>query len=314
MPDWQQTLLESLKTKPQQGQKFFEAGLSLDIVSQIQDCRILTVFVHDKVSAEIIAQLPNLKLIITRSTGFDHIDLKASKTRNIVVENVPNYGSETVAEFAFALLLALTRHVPTISTRSNDFDFNYSDLQGLDLNGKTIGILGSGKIGRNMIQIAKGFDLKVVVFDIFPDRDLAKSLDFEYCDLDQVLENADILSLHLPFTPETKVLFSRQNLSKVKTGCIFINVARGNLITNQNLAWALKTGVFSACGLDTIEDEEKLFLGQATDLQRDILNNPKVIFSPHCAYFTTEALERILTTTTQNIVDFESGKIGNQVN
>ncbi len=314
LPLWQHTLLEN----PTQlnrivNQKFFEQGLNLDILSQIQDCEILTVFVFDKVTSQIMEQLPNLKLIVTRSTGFDHIDLEAARARNIVVKNVPNYGSETVAEFAFGLLLSAVRHIPAIANCSRNFDFDYSRLQGLDLNGKVIGIFGSGKIGRNMIQIAKGFDMKVLVYDIFQDQNLAQTLGFEYCELDQVLSEADILSLHLPFSIETKNLLSRENLIKIKKACVFINVARGNLITNENLVWALDQGVFSACGLDTLEDEEKLFLGEATNLQRKILENPNVIFSPHCAYYTQEAVLRILETTTQNIKDFENGKNTNQV-
>jgi D-lactate dehydrogenase len=293
---------------------FFENSIQESDLSLIRDCEIISVFVHDVVDQKIIDSLPNLKLIVTRSTGFDHIDTKYAKSKNIPVCNVPAYGSDTVAEFAFALLLAITRHIPQITHRSKDLNFKYLDLQGSDLNGKTIGVLGSGKIGRNMIQMAKGFDLKIVVYDIFQDENLAKTYDFEYLPLDEVLSQSDILSVHLPYTKETENLFSRENLSKIKPGCIFLNVARGNLISNENLAWALQEGIFSACGLDTIEDEHKLFEGNATELQLEILKDPRVIFSPHCAYYTKEALQRIIDTSVKDIQEFLGGNVLNQVN
>lgn len=311
VPTWQS---DYIKAKSSDDNIFFTQNIAEVKLEEIQNVEIISVFVHDIVNSEIIDRFSNLKLIVARSTGFDNIDIKYAKSKNIVVSNVPAYGSETVAEFAFALLLAAVRHTYNIIDRSKVLDFHYSDLQGSDLNGKTIGVLGSGKIGRNIIQIAKGFNLKVVVYDIFQDGNLAKTYDFEYLSLDEVLRKSDILSLHLPLTKETENLFSLENLSKIKKGCIFLNVARGNLISNQNLAWALREGVFSACGLDTIEDENKLFEGNATDLQLEILQSPKVIFSPHCAYYTKEALQRILDTSMANIQGFLNENIINRVN
>jgi len=310
LPIWQQ---DYLKTKLNSQNIYFLENISEIDTTKLQDASVISVFVHDQVTKEIIDTLTDLKLIVTRSTGFDHIDIEYAKSKNIAVCNVPAYGSDTVAEFAFALLLSITRHIPEIIDRSKSFDFKYLDLQGKDLNGKTLGVFGSGKIGRNMIQMAKGFDLKVIVYDIFKDENLAKLYDFKYVSLDEILANSDILSLHLPFTKETEHLFSRENLNKIKKGCILINVARGNLISNENLAWALENGIFSACGLDTIEDEEMLFTGQPTELQKQILTNPKVIFSPHCAYYTKEALQRILDTSVSNIEAYLKGEAHNKV-
>jgi len=311
IPTWQS---DYIKARLSDDNIFYTQNIAEVNLDEIQEAEIISVFVHDMVTAEIINRLPNLKLIVARSTGFDNIDIEYAKSKNIAVCNVPAYGSDTVAEFAFALLLALVRHIPAIIDRSKDLNFKYLDLQGTDLSGKTIGVLGSGKIGRNMIQMAKGFDLKIVVYDIFQDENLAKTYDFVYLPLDDVLQQSDILSLHLPLTKETEDLFSRENLSKIKKGCIFLNVARGNLISNQNLAWALREGIFSACGLDTIEDENKLFEGNATELQLEILNNPKVIFSPHCAYYTKEAMHRILDTSIADIEGFLGGNMINCVN
>ena len=310
VPTWQS---DYMKAKLSGDSIFYTQNITEAKLEELQNVEIISVFVHDIVTAKIIDQLPDLKLIIARSTGFDNIDIKHAKSKNIVVCNVPAYGSETVAEFAFALLLAAMRHIPQITDRGKVLDFQYDDLLGADLNGKTIGILGSGKIGRSMIQMAKGFNLKVVVYDVFQDENLAKNHDFKYLPLDEVLEQSDILSLHLPLTKETENLFNLENLSKIKKGCVFLNVARGNLISNQNLAYALREGIFSACGLDTIEDENKLFQGNATDLQLEILQNPKVIFTPHCAYYTKEALQRILNMSIANIDGFLSGNIVNRV-
>jgi D-lactate dehydrogenase len=309
MPKWQQEHLDTSLGNHQ----FFTQNLQEIDLTNIQDAQIISVFIQDAVSAKVIAKLPNLKLIVTRSTGFDHIDLEEAKKHDILVENIPGYGSNTVAEHGVALLLALTKNISKINFRTKNQNFEYLDTLGIDLHQKTIGIIGSGRIGKNMIQIAKGFDMDILVYDVIKDDFLAEALDFKYVDLDFLLQNSDVLSLHLPLLPETKHILNQAKFKLVKPGSFLINAARGELISNQDLAWALEQGIFKGVGLDTLEGENEMFKNGANELQLKIINDERVIYTPHSAYYTEEALQRILDQTIQNIIDFQNGKESNVV-
>jgi len=175
-------------------------------------------------------------LIATRSTGFDHIDLKAAKEKNIPIAYVPGYGDNTVAEFAFGLILNLSRKIYTGFDQIRETgSFSLEGLRGFDLNNKTIGIIGTGRIGRYMVKIAKGFGMKVIAFDVKPDENFAKEMSFQYLSLDDVLVQSDIISLHVPYMKETHHLINSQNISKIKKGALLINTSRGAVVETESL-------------------------------------------------------------------------------
>jgi D-lactate dehydrogenase len=299
---WQQEFLGSKLTEYQN--LFFEVGDILSHLDQIKDCEVLSVFIQTKVSREVIDSLPNLKLIVTRSTGFDHIDVVYAKRKGISVSNVPSYGSVTVAEHAFALIFALAKNLTTLQKRTSALDFTFQDRLGFDLENKTLGVIGAGKIGLHAISLAKALNMKVIAHDVYQNEEARARLGFEYVGIDELLSQSQIISLHTPLNDYTKNLLNRENLNKVTPGTTFINTARGSLIRNDDLLWALETGVFGAVGLDTLDGEEKMFAGQVDEIQKQILINPNVIYTPHSAFYTKEAVSRILTTSAENILNY----------
>lgn len=299
---WQQEFLNSKLTVYQN--LFFEDGDILSHLDYVKDCEILSVFIQTQVTQEIIDSLPNLKLIVTRSTGFDHIDVEYARSKGIQVANVPSYGTVTVAEHTFALIFALAKNLTTLQKKTSALDFNFQDHLGFDLENKTLGVIGAGKIGLHTITIAKALNMKVIAHDVYPNEESKNRLGFKYVGIDELLSQSDIITLHTPLNDYTKNLLNRDNLAKVKTGATFINTARGSLIQNSDLLWALEAGIFGGVGLDTLDGEEKMFGGQVDDTQEQILTNPKVIYTPHSAFYTREAVTRILTTATENIISF----------
>ncbi len=304
-PLWQQEILKN-NLSDYVNLFYLEAEITDKILEQIKDIDILTVFVHTNVTKQILQKLKNLKLIVTRSTGFDQIDLEESKEKGIAVNNVPAYGSETVAEYTFGLILNLARKYVDLTNRSKQSNYEFSDLMGFDLSGKTIGVIGAGKIGRNTLQIAKGFDMNLVAHDIYEDAESAKQIGYEYVNMETLLATSDIISLHTPLNDYTANLLSRENLSKIKKGAVLINTARGDLIQNADLLWALENGIFSAAGLDTIQDEKLILSNTPNETQKKILKHPNVIFTPHSAFYTKEAVTRILNTTVENIKNYSA--------
>jgi D-lactate dehydrogenase len=279
---------------------------------------ILTIFIHHKFNAQVLASFPNLKLICTRSTGFDHIDLEYCKNHRIAVCNVPDYGSNTVAEHTFALLLNISKQISKLDNRTKTKNYKYLDLPGFDLWQKPIGLIGvSGKIGKNAAQIARGFDMQIYGCDVFEDDFLADTLNVKYLTLEELLNKSEIISMHAPLFPSTKGMLNKENLSKIEKGKIFINTSRGGLISNADLLWALDEGVFAFAGLDAIENEPELFEGANTEnaiVAQKITTHPNVVFTPHSAYYTTQALTRIAKTTLSNIQNFGTNKFKNLAN
>ena len=213
--DWE---IDYLKNQLTSAELFFtKEKLNKDNLPQERNFDIISVFVGSNIDKEVINVFPNLKLIATRSTGFDHIDLKAAKEKNIPIAYVPGYGDNTVAEFAFGLILNLSRKIYTGFDQIRETgSFSLEGLRGFDLNNKTIGIIGTGRIGRYMVKIAKGFGMKVIAFDVKPDENFAKEMSFQYLSLDDVLVQSDIISLHVPYMKETHHLINSQNISKIK--------------------------------------------------------------------------------------------------
>ncbi|MFH0846309.1 MAG: NAD(P)-dependent oxidoreductase [Patescibacteria group bacterium] len=321
--------------------EYFESRLNSDFevdykkgnvqdYSDLEDneVEILSVFVGSKVTAEVMDKFPNLKYIVTRSTGFDHINLAEAKKRKIQVSNVPAYGSQTVAEFAFALLLAVSRKIfPAYEQILEKGSFEKEGLRGFDLEGKTLGVLGTGKIGKHVIKIAKGFGMRVVAFDRNPDEDYAIKMDFEYDSLNGVLEQADVLTLHLPYNAETDHILNEEAFAKMKKGVVLINTSRGGVIETGALVEALKDGKVRGAGLDVLEAE--IYMGHELNLLQEenskdedvdtvlnnqyLIENPNVIITPHNAFNTQEAIERIFDVTLENINSFQEGDVQNLV-
>lgn len=290
------------------------------------DFEILSVFIYSNINREALDLMPALKLITTRSTGFDHIDLAQCQQRGIQVCNVPFYGENTVAEHTFALILSLSRNVHKAYVKTLRNDFSLDGLKGFDLKDKIFGVVGAGHIGLHVIRIAKGFGMKVVAFDVNQDKFLAEVLGFEYLPLEEVLRISDIVSLHVPYNSHTHHLINRGNIKLFKKGSILINTARGGVVETEALLWALDNGILSGAGLDVLEGEEfikeeKQLLASPNqkealaNLIKDhiILKKENVVFTPHIGFYSQEALERILDTTVQNIIAFTDGKPQNIV-
>lgn len=291
------------------------------------DTEVISVFVSSSVTAEIIEKLPKLKLIACRSTGFNNIDISAADKKGIVVVNVPTYGEKTVAEYTFALLLALTRKVIPASTHIDTAD--QPQLMGIDLAEKTIGIIGTGHIGSNVIRIANGFAMKVIAYDPFPKEELHKTLDFAYVDFETLLKQSDIITLHVPYLGTNKHLLNTEAFDQMREGVIVINTSRGELIDTSSLIAALQNKKVSHAALDVIEDEHLMSLHGELELLQNKNSNqqqylhsiqllalqkmPNVLLTPHNAFNTIEALQRINQITADNIVKFWYGDIPNKV-
>lgn len=297
---------------PNEETSFFEESIQDVNISKYTDSDIICVFVHSEVNKAILEKMPNLKLVATRSTGTDHIDVDFCKEKKIEVKNVPLYGENTVAEHAFALMLSLSRKIHQSYVRSIQGKFSTEGLQGFDLKNKTIGIIGGGRIGLHVARIAKSFGMHVRVYDINKDTFLAELINFKYVDLDELLETSDIVSLHVPLNKYTEHMINEDSIKKFKDGALLINTARGGLVDTTALIGALKSGKISGAGLDVIEGEEYLIeenifnspVEKAAKLiveSKQLLNNENVVLTPHNAFNSIEAVNRIIDTSIENI-------------
>ena len=287
---------------------------------------IISVFIYSAVNHSVIEQLKNVRLIATRSTGFDHIDIAVCREKNIAVSNVPHYGENTVAEHTFALILALSRNVHKSYARGLKEDFSIDGLMGFDLKDKTLGVIGTGHIGLHVIRIAKGFGMHVIASDVYHDIFLSEILHYRYAPLDEVLAQADIVTLHVPYNEHTHHLINRKNIKKIKKGGLLINTSRGGIVDTEALIEALDDHSLSGAGLDVLEGEEHIKEEnqclhencgptQARQIKQNhnLLSRDNVVFTPHIGFYSEEALRRILDTTLQNITRFTLGKIENPV-
>ncbi|HEY9584371.1 MAG TPA: hydroxyacid dehydrogenase [Candidatus Paceibacterota bacterium] len=326
---WEKEYIEKLKGKmPGADLWFTEEILSDDHLPKETDFEAISVFVDSAVTKNVLEKFPNLKFIATRSTGYDHIDVAVAKAKGIVVSSVPSYGENTVAEMAFGLLLTLSRRIYEAYDRIREKgDWSVEGLQGFDLRGKTIGVVGTGRIGKHSIAIAKGFGMNVVGYDAYPNEQLAKELGFKYLSLDELLSVSDVVTLHVPFLPETDHMINKERIMKMKKGAVLINTSRGAVVETAALVEALKSGHLGGAGLDVLEEEgvvkdEMDFLvsgkSEGHDWKTIIANHvlidmPNVVITPHNAFNTKEAIERILDTTVDDIAGYLSGKVINQV-
>jgi D-lactate dehydrogenase len=278
---------------------------------------IISVFVYSKMDKETLDKLPNLKMVATRSTGFDHIDCKECDNRKITWANVPVYGSNTVAEYTFGLLLAITKKIIVAHQSVENGEFSPEGLTGVDLNKKTLGVIGVGKIGQNVIHIARGFGMKVLGVEKTEEPGLAKKLGFKYANLETCLKESDFVTLHVPFIPATYHLINKQNIKLMKKGSYLINTCRGPVVEIEAIVSALNSKILAGAALDVTEEEtlvEDISVVTTNRLNKEDLkevlsfhllrDRDDVVFTPHNAFNTKEAIERIVKTTVENINQF----------
>ena len=287
------------------------------------DFDVLSIFIDSRINEKTLEHFPNLKFVATRSTGFDHIDKKAAKKRGVLVSHVPGYGEHTVAEFTFGLMLSLTREIYHAIDRIKETgSFSLEGLRGTDLNGKTLGVIGTGRIGSRVIRIAKVFGMNVIATDPYPNKALQKEIDFKYVPLEELLSVSDIITCHAPYNKSTHHLINKENIGKISRGALLINTSRGAIIETEALTKALQDGILGGAALDVLEEEGEIkdeldFLTRAHP-QEEVLRKmlyghilmemPNVLITPHTAFNSQEALEEILETTLENIEGFVGGE------
>lgn len=291
-----------------------------------KNATVISVFVNSQVTTELIDMMPQLKLIAVRATGYNNIDLNEAERRHIRVVNVPSYGEHTVAEYTIGLMLNLTRKITQSIEAAKA---GQPPLRGHDLAGKTLGVIGTGKIGQRVIRAARAFDMKVLGYDPSPDKAAAKALGYEYVELQDLLKSSHIISLHAPYTGTNHHLISRDEFSQMREDTLVVNTARGELIDNNALIDALQSGQIGGAALDVLEGEKLIQRGEEYHLLRaknldpiqlelsleisTLLKMPNVIITQHNAFNSAEAIHRINLTTVENIAKFLKGKPQNTV-
>jgi D-lactate dehydrogenase len=297
-------------------------GVTPETLPLAAEAEVVAVHVSSRIDAAAISKMSQLKLICCRSTGFDNVDLVEAKKRGIPVVYCSTYGEHTVAEYAFALLLTLTRRLPEVVTATKTGAIVPTQLTGVDIFDRTLGVVGTGRIGRNVIKIAQGFGMTVVGYDPFPNAEL-QAAGLKYLPLPELLATADVVTLHAPSTPENVHMISADSLKTMKPGSYLINTARGPLVDTPALIEALRSGQLAGAGIDVVEGEEyeqidkelsllndrQLTAELREELCIDILEKlPNVILTSHNAYNTVGALQRIREATAQNILAWKSGQ------
>lgn len=296
---------------------YFEPKLNANTAVMAKDYEAVIVFVNDTIDAKTIDILYNngVKIIALRCAGYNNVDFKAAFNK-IHVVRVPAYSPYAVAEHAMALLLTLNRKIHRAYNRTKEHNFSLNGLIGFDLHGKTMGVVGTGKIGRIFIDICKGFGMKVIAYDPYP----AKDSDIEYVSLEEICTESDILSLHCPLTKETHHLIDKKSLDKMKDGVIIINTSRGALVNSEDLLNAIKDGKVGGAALDVYEEETEFFYEDKSydiiqdDILSGLISMPNVLVTSHQAFLTKEALNNIAEVTLKNIADFfEDKTIENEI-
>lgn len=294
---------------------YYKERLSLNTVALTKGVDAVCIFVNAECDHRVIDEMVNngVKLIALRCAGFNNVDLQAAKDR-IRVVRVPAYSPHAVAEYAMTLMLTLNRKVYRSVYRTREGNFKLNGLLGFDMYGKTIGLIGMGRIAKELIKICRGFGMNVVAYDLYPDRAFAEEYQVKVATLDEVYEQSDIISLHCPLTEETKFIINNDSITKMKFGVIIINTGRGKLIKTEDLIDGLRTHQIGGAALDVYEEEQNYFYEDRSDKMIDddklalLLMMPNVIVTSHQAFFTREALHNIGLTTLQNIKDCFDGK------
>lgn len=296
--------------------KYFENPLNAESVDLTNGYDGVCVFVNDQLNAEVIAQLAarNIKIIALRCAGFNNVDLQAAQKQGIAVVRVPAYSPHAVAEHAVALIMTLNRKTHKAYNRVREGNFSLERLTGFDLYGKTVGVVGTGKIGEAFAFIMKGFGCKVMAYDIHPNPVLINA-GVQFVELDELFAQSDVISLHCPLTPQTNRLINSESLEKMKPNAMLINTSRGGLIDTKAVINALKNGKLGYLGIDVYEQEADLFFNDFSEsiIQDDMLMRlmsfPNVLITAHQGFFTEEALTQIAQVTLQNLSDFENNQL-----
>jgi D-lactate dehydrogenase len=314
---WERNIIEKeIINLDATGVGIFEKELHED-VELASKYDIVSVFVYSQLDQDLLDKLPNLKMVATRSTGVDHVDCEECERRKIPVLNVPTYGSNTVAEYTIAMLLAVAKKIVPAHQSVENGEFSPEGLTGVDVFGKTLGVVGVGKIGQNVIRIARGLGMKIVGVERTPDEKLAKKLKFKYVSLDECITQSDFITFHVPACKDTHHLLNKKNIKQIKPGSILINTSRGAVVETEAIIWALNNKILRGAGLDVTEEEDKLeSVAMVTskaptkeDLQQVLSyhllrDRDDVVFTPHNAFNTQEAIGRIIKTTIENINSF----------
>ena len=294
---------------------FFKSRLSLENVHLTKGYDVVCAFTNDDIGKETIDAMAEngVRLLAMRCAGFNNVSLKDIHNRFKVVR-VPAYSPHAIAEYTVGLILAVNRKINKAYVRTREGNFSINGLMGFDLDGKTAGIIGTGKIGQILIKILKGFEMKVIAYDLYPNQKAADELGFEYVSLDELYAKSDIISLNCPLTKDTQYMINRRSMLKMKDGVILVNTGRGQLIDSADLVEALKDKKIGAVALDVYEEEENYFFEDKSNqvIEDDILGRLlsfyNVLITSHQAYFTKEAVDAITVTTLNNIRDFIEGK------
>jgi D-lactate dehydrogenase len=295
--------------------RFFEPHLNEETVNLAAGFEAVCVFVNDQVNAAVIARLRSLgvRLIALRCAGYNNVDLSAATKHGIIVVRVPAYSPYAVAEHSVALMLALNRKVHRAYNRVREGNFSLDGLVGFDMHGKTVGVIGTGQIGTVVAQILTGFDCPTLAFDPFPNA-TCQSLGVRYVELNELLAQSDIITLHCPLTPENKYIINDAAIARMKNGVMLINTSRGALLDTVAIINGLKSGKIGYLGLDVYEEEERIFFEDRSglilsdDVFARLLTFPNVIITGHQAFFTRGALLNIAATTIDNITKFENNQ------
>jgi len=314
--DWERELIEKQAYGLAKCAVGIFSGSIEDNIETAADFDVISVFVSCQLGKKVLDKLPKLKMIATRSTGMDHIDLVECKKRKIEVANVPEYGSVTVAEYAFALMLALAKRIVVAHQSVEEGDFSPEGLTGVDLRGKTLGVVGVGRIGSNMVKLGRGFGMKVLGVARHRDSKQEKKLGYKFVDLKTCLKESDFVSLHVPSCKETFHLINRGNIELMKKGSYLINTCRGDVIEVEAILWGLNQKILAGVALDVAEDElgvvdpRTVERNTTKDDLKEVVtfhmlrDRDDVIFTPHNAFNSHEAVERIVVTTMDNIKSF----------
>lgn len=295
--------------------RYYEERLSISTVPLAKGADVVCIFVNAECDAQVIDELVanGVKLIALRCAGFNNVDLKAAEGR-IRVTRVPAYSPHAVAEYAVALMLSLNRKIYRAVNRTRDGNFTLHGLLGFDMYGKTAGVIGMGRIAKELIKILHGFGMNVMAYDLYPDEEFAKQYGVKIVQLDELYANSDIISLHCPLTPDTKFLVNKDSIAKMKKGVMIINTGRGQLIHTEDLIEGLRTKHVGSAGLDVYEEEKEYFYEDKSDKMIDddvlarLLMVPNVVLTSHQAFFTKEALYNIAVSTLNSVKEFEEGK------
>ena len=296
--------------------QYYKERLSLNTVSLTQGADAVCIFVNAECDARVIERMAGygVKLIALRCAGFNNVDVQAAKQFGIRVVRVPAYSPHAVAEYAVTLMLALNRKVYRSVYRTREGNFRLGGLLGFDMYGKTVGLIGMGKIAKELVKILRGFGMNVLAYDLYPDEAFAKEHQVKIVSLDELYEQSDIISLHCPLTKETQFIINSDSITKMKYSVMIINTGRGKLIKTADLIDGLRYHQVGSAALDVYEEEANYFYEDRSDKMIDddklalLLMMPNVIVTSHQAFFTREAVHNIALTTLQNILDFSEGK------